>query len=178
MFDPLLLRDSTYLQHSSKPSWAGRLLRQFRALVDHPEDQSLIPTPTRQLTNICNYSPKKSNSLFWPLWVLHVHCTWTQNSKHKIGINKISNILIKKNLKIKFCHTSRPESLETTFPRLPCQEDSQSDLPLTSQEAEEARNRDIFLNQQPQAGVCVHRKWTDGRLSLVCRQLRASVSTA
>lgn len=77
MFDPLLLRDSMYLQHSSKPSWAGGLLRWFRALVDHPEDWSLIPTPTRQLTNICNYSSKKSNSLFWPLWVLHAHGTWT-----------------------------------------------------------------------------------------------------
>lgn len=40
-----------------------------------------------QFTPICNFSPRGSVSLFWPLWVLHAHSAYTHMKvKHALEI--------------------------------------------------------------------------------------------
>jgi hypothetical protein len=38
----------------------------LRALAAVLEAQVLFPAPTRQLTTLCNFSSRGSNTLFWP----------------------------------------------------------------------------------------------------------------
>lgn len=45
----------------------------LKALTALPEDLILFSESSWQLTTICTSSPRISNDLFWPVWVLHTY---------------------------------------------------------------------------------------------------------
>lgn len=69
---------------------AGKISQWLRALaVDLARDPGSVSSTTRQLTTVFYHSSRNSDTLFWPLKVLHTHGAYTpMQAKHSYTGNK------------------------------------------------------------------------------------------
>lgn len=69
---------------TAEPSYrqAGEMTQQLPELAALPEGSGLVPSTHWLYTAICNSSPTVSDTLFWPVQVLHAHSTQTRAAKH------------------------------------------------------------------------------------------------